>query len=138
MPRSGEDVLENGEGAGACEIQQTGIRENLTVMVKVMNRSDAAAEEVLQVYVKNLDSEYAAPNAGLCAFTRIFLPGKESKYVTLDIDKDSFTVINSEGERTTECRRFMVSVGFGQPDMRTRTLTGKDNITFTLHRTGKN
>ncbi len=128
-------MFRSGKGFEGSEIPAMDFCENLAVKVRIRNRSNVAADEVLQIYVKNLDSEYAAPNAGLCAFTRVALLGQESKCVTLNVNKDSFTVVNNEGEKGTSGSHFMVSVGFGQPDMRTRELTGKDNITFALHGT---
>ncbi len=90
--------------------------------------------EVLQVYVKDMESAYAAPNAKLCAFQRFFLSGGESGTLEIKLDREAFTVVNNEGERVTEGRRFQVSVGLGQPDERTRELTGKECITFIVER----
>ena len=115
----GEALTENGE---------------LTLRVNVDNRSCVGTGEVLQVYVKDMESAYAAPNAKLCAFQRFFLSGGESGTLEIKLDREAFTVVNNEGERVTEGRRFQVSVGLGQPDERTRELTGKECITFIVER----
>nr|WP_304968430.1 hypothetical protein [uncultured Acetatifactor sp.] len=52
----------------------------------------------------------------------------------LTIGKDAFTVVNQEGDRIVDGGKFRVSVGLGQPDERTRELTGKECITFTVVR----
>ncbi len=115
------------------EIPWADTSEKLMIKAKITNRSDTATEEVLQIYIKNLDSEYAPPNGKLCGFARVFLLGKESRWVTLEADRDAFLVVNSDGEKEIDGSRFLLSVGLGQPDARTRTLTGKENVTFALH-----
>ena len=64
----------------------------------------------------------------------MFLNGGESAEVELTIGKDAFTVVNQEGDRIVDGGKFRVSVGLGQPDERTRELTGKECITFTVVR----
>ena len=122
---------------GKREILRMDTAGDLTIKVKISNKSDVATGEVIQVYVKNLDSEYAPPNGKLCGVSRVFLSGKESRWVTLTVDKDAFTVVDNEGEKRMDGSRFLISVGLGQPDARTRTLTGKENIIFALHGKGE-
>lgn len=97
----------------------------------VANNSDMALEEVVQVYVK-ADSANATPNGKLCGFARVALAPGESKKVAVPVDKDAFTVINDQGEKLTDSSSFAVSVGFGQPDERTKELTGKECLEFTV------
>ena len=97
----------------------------------VANNSDKALEEVVQVYVK-ADSANATPNGKLCGFARVALAPGESKKVAVPVDKDAFTVINDQGEKLTDSSSFAVSVGFGQPDERTKELTGKECLEFTV------
>ena len=87
---------------------------------------------MIQAYVEALESPYATPNGKLCGFTRIFLNGGESTEVELKLKKDAFTVVNDEGERIVDGGKFRISMGLGQPDARTRELTGKDCIVFTV------
>ena len=97
----------------------------------VANNSDKALEEVVQVYVK-ADSANATPNGKLCGFARVALAPGESKKVAVPVDKDAFTVINDQGEKLTDSSSFAVRVGFGQPDERTKELTGKECLEFTV------
>lgn len=94
----------------------------------VSNRGTAATDEVIQVYIKAEDSVYATPAPRLCGFARVSLQPGETKSVKVPVDRDAFTVVNEEGERLVEGTRFTVSTGFGQPDARTRELTGKECI----------
>lgn len=122
---------------GQREIPRADIRGRLTIRVKVTNRSDTPTGEVIQVYSKNPDSEYAPVNGKLCGFARVFLAGKESRWVTLEADQDAFTVVNNDGEKEIHGNRFLISVGLGQPDARTGILTGKENVTFALQGMGE-
>ncbi len=104
---------------------------DFTVEAALANRGAVAQEEVVQVYVR-ADSENATPNSRLCGFARVaLLPGEEKK-VTVPLDRDAFAVINDKGEKLVDSHFFAVSVGFGQPDQRTRELTGKECLTFTV------
>ena len=50
----------------------------------------------------------------------------------IPVDRDAFTVVNDEGERLVDGTHFTVSAGFGQPDARTRELTGKECISMRI------
>ena len=101
-----------------------------TVTVTVTNKSDIAIEEVVQVYVKALDSPYAPPNPRLCAFARVRLSGRESRQVDLQLCPDAFYVIDEKGEKQPGGNRFLISAGLGQPDERTKELTGKECVSL--------
>lgn len=108
--------------------------KDFTLQVVVKNDSTYVQQEVVQVYMKAIDSAYTAPGGKLCGFARVEVaPGKE-KTVQLTIDKKAFTVVNEEGERIVDGDRFAVSVGFGQPDERTKELTGRETFQFMIHK----
>ena len=117
--------------AGALEWDVT---QDMTVSIRVKNEGQAATGEVVQAYVEALESDYATPNGKLCAFRRVFLNGGENGQVELTIGKDAFTVVNEEGNRIVDGGKFRVSIGLGQPDERTKELTGKECIVFTVDR----
>ncbi|MCI8287228.1 MAG: glycoside hydrolase family 3 protein [Lachnospiraceae bacterium] len=120
--------------AGADNTLEWNPQEELTVKVNLTNKSRIATGEVVQIYVKALESANVTPNGKLCAFSRVFLNGGERKEVELKIGTDAFTVVNEEGERLVEGGRFLFSAGLGQPDERTRELTGKECVAFTVVR----
>lgn len=133
-----------GTAEPACRVEESGCQRRcgketegtaeLTITVRLTNRSRTAAEEVVQVYGKALDSSDATPNARLCAFGRISLTGGESGEIELRIPEEAFTVVNEEGERVDGGKRYSFSVGLGQPDRRTEELTGKKCVSFTVVR----
>ena len=100
----------------------------LDIAAAVTNKGRITADEVVQVYIKALDSPHAAPAPKLCGFARVSLQPEETGSVKVPIDRDAFTVVNDEGERLVDGTHFLVSVGFGQPDERTKELTGKSCV----------
>ena len=113
------------EGAGIAE-QQADTRE-VVLNVQVTNRGDMATDDVIQVYVKDMESPYAVPNHSLCAFARVALGAGESKSVTLTVSGDAFRAVNDEGEFVQDSGKYVLFVGTGQPDARTKELTGKES-----------
>ena len=93
--------------------------------VTVSNTGDRDVEEVVQVYIKALDSADATPNERLCGFARVSVKAGGQAVVRVPVDRDALTVINDEGEKVSGGSRYAVSVGFGQSDARTEELTGK-------------
>lgn len=98
--------------------------------VKLTNRGQVGTGEVVQVYIRAEDAPDATPAAKLCGFARVWTPAEGEASVTVPIGAEAFTVVNEEGERLVEGKTFTVSVGLGQPDARTRALSGKECITF--------
>lgn len=118
------------EAGSTVEVAENGFAE---VEVLVENRGEKAAEEVVQIYIHAEESENATPHGKLCGFERVALEAGEKKLVTVLLDKDALKVVNEEGERLVEGKRFAVSAGFGQPDKRTAELTGKECICFSVN-----
>ena len=108
--------------------------DSVVLEADVENKGTMAAEEVLQVYVEALDSADAPKNPTLCAFARVALGAGESKTVKITVPADAFTVVDEEGNRKKEGKTFRLHVGFGQPDARTKELTGKEPAVVTLEK----
>ena len=94
------------------------------VTVTVTNQGAHAGRQVVQVYVKDLESSLAVPNHSLKAFQSVCLEAGESRKVTLELDRRAFEEVNEEGERVLESRRFRIYAGFSQPDARSVALMG--------------
>ena len=108
--------------------------DSVVLEADVENKGTMAAEEVLQVYVEALDSADAPKNPTLCAFARVALGTGETKTVKITVPADAFTVVDEEGNRKKEGKTFRLHVGFGQPDARTKELTGKEPAVVTLEK----
>ena len=98
--------------------------ENVNVSIDIKNIGGYDVEEVVQCYLKNLESRFAVLNHSLVAFKRISLKKGESKTVTLNIRRKEFEVVNDEGERILDSKKFKLFVGVSQPDKRSIDLTG--------------
>lgn len=115
-------------GAGNC----SNTSKCSAVAVQVKNESGRASSEVVQIYIKNLDSDLAVPNPQLCGFTRVKLLPGESRSVTVPIPEEAFMVVSNEGEYIYEGSRFMIYAGICQPDRRSAELTHKKPVEITV------
>ena len=106
--------------------------EDMKVCVEITNKSNMALAEVVQIYIKDNDSAFAPTNGKLCGFARVNMKAGETVKVCVPVDEDAFTVVNDEGKKAKVGKNFTVSVGFGQADARTKELTGKEAIVFTV------
>jgi beta-glucosidase len=112
---------------GDCVVKQARYRAG-KIEAEITNLGEYDTDEVIQVYVKNLDSIYAVRNYSLCAFQRVSLKKGETRTVELFIRKEAFLVVNEEGKYIADGGRFKLYVGFGQPDQRTWQLTKRHSI----------
>jgi beta-glucosidase len=120
---SGEAMYPFGYGLtyGNCVVKQAKFI-NGKVEVDIENIGTYDTGDVVQVYIKNKDSEFAVPNHSLCAFQRVFLKKGESTKLELPIRDEAFFVVNEEGKYVQEGSNYTIYVGFGQPDTRTEQL----------------
>lgn len=98
--------------------------ENINVSIDIKNIGDYDIEEVIQCYLKNLESEFAVLNHSLVSFKRISLKKGEVKTVILNIKRKEFETVNDNGERHIDSKSFKLSVGISQPDSRSVKLIG--------------
>ncbi len=103
-----------------------------TARVTVTNRSAFAAEEVVELYLKDEGSPDAPPNPILCGFQRVRLAPGEKKELCLALDARAFTVVREDGARVPGSGRWTLWAGFGQPDRRTAALSGKPCLSVTI------
>lgn len=102
--------------------------QEMTIKAVVENKGNYDTDEVVQVYLKDLESTYAVKNGNLCAFKRIHLKKGERKEVILKVPYQALFAINEEGERGLDSQSFVFSVGLSQGDERSIELTGERPI----------
>ena len=102
------------------------------IRVQIENKSDREIEEVLQVYIKDINSCFAAVNPKLCAFKRVVLQSYEKKTVEISLDERALMVVNDEGKNVIDCKHYEIHVGFSQPDERSVELTGMKPVVLNL------
>ena len=88
-------------------------------------------QDVVQVYCQNEGSENAPLNPRLIAFKRVFIPAGQEAHVSIRLDCEAFKVVNDQGERISE-GKVVLYVGMGQPDERTKELTGHEAVKLEL------
>ncbi len=99
------------------------------IVADIGNRGPRDTGEVLQVYIKRMDSEFAPPNPALCAFRRVWLPVWGHDTVEIPIPIEAFTVVDGDGNRVRG-GRFELLLGTSQPDELSAALTGKKPVRF--------
>ncbi len=89
--------------------------EPLKVSVKVTNTSKMEAQEVVQLYVSDMEASVEVPIRRLAGIQRVNLKGGESKVVEMEVAPEAFSVITDKDERKVEAGEFTIAVGGGQP-----------------------
>ena len=100
--------------------------------VTVTNRSAFAAEEVIELYLKDNKSLLAPTNPILCGFCRVALTPGEQREVIIPISSKAFSVVNDDGERIHGSGSWTLYAGFGQPDPRTEELTSRKCLSVVI------
>ncbi len=101
-----------------------------SISIKAIVSSTDDMENILQVYVKDLNSPYAVKNHSLCAFKRISLHANEEKEIVLSVSKDALLSVDEDGNRGLYGTEFTFSVGFSQPDDISKALMDSPVITL--------
>lgn len=98
--------------------------KGVKLFIETENQKNTETDDVLQVYIKDLDTEYAVLNPTLAAFKRIHLNGNVSGKTEIFVDKRAFTSVDENGNRKITGKNFKLYAGFSQPDARSEVLTG--------------
>ncbi len=123
---AGEPLYPFGYGLSYGDVRMTAATvEGMTVTATVKNHSEFAADEIVQVYIKDEESLFAPVNPVLWGFGRVSLAAGEKKTVEIALSKHAYTVVNEKGERVPGSGKYSVYCGFNQPDARSEALTGK-------------
>ena len=93
------------------------------VTVTVENKGAMDTDEVVQIYCQNEGSENAPLHPRLAAFRRVHVPAGQRIQAVLPVEDRRMQVVTDAGEKISE-GRVVLYVGLGQPDERTRELTG--------------
>lgn len=95
-----------------------------SVTVTVQNTGKAATEDVLEIYIKDIESPDEVRNCRLCGFKRLSLQAGERRTVTVPLDKNTFTVVGEDGVRHPGSGHYTIWAGFSGPDGLSEQLTG--------------
>jgi beta-glucosidase len=89
--------------------------EDVNVSVLVSNKGNMDGDEVVQLYLSDLEASTPRPIRQLEGFERINLKSGESKRIEFVLKARQFSMINQKTERVIEPGKFMISVGGQQP-----------------------
>ena len=101
---------------------------DIELEVTVTNAGTVTTDDVIQVYIKDLESPLAARNHSLCAFKRVCLAAGETKTVQMKVKNAAMNVVDEQGERHIDSHQFKLYAGVSQPDHRSVALTGKKPV----------
>ena len=102
------------------------------VSYEIVNRSDRAVEETVQVYKKNRTSKWEVRNTVLCGFAKVCLAPGETRQGEIQLDEYAFTVVNDQGKRVQDGSDYLLYVGTHGPDKRSEELTGTKAIALDI------
>lgn len=121
---------------GEISLSEKRVRRNnsLTATVTVTNKGDVKAEEVVQMYIQDIEASVDAPKYQLYGIKRIELEPGSSQKVEFEITPQMMELVNNKGERVLERGDFRVYIGGSSPGERSVELgLGKlKEATFTL------
>ena len=109
------------------------IGDSIELNFEVFNNSNIPGEEVVQVYINDMEASFRTPNSSLIFFKRIHLNSGEKKRINLLIDDNTMGSYNEKGVKEIEPGNFKIFVGGSSPGVRSKEL-GKmiKEISFTV------
>ena len=122
-------------GVAVSKPKVTG-NDTLEVTVTVTNSGTRAGDEVVQLYVKDLEASTSVPHHELRGFERITLAPGESRPVTFTLTPRDLSLIDDAGRRVLEPGVFRLFIGGSQPDARSLALTGQKVLSIDVELTG--
>ncbi|MCB0533360.1 MAG: glycoside hydrolase family 3 C-terminal domain-containing protein [Saprospiraceae bacterium] len=96
--------------------------EPIDVEFQVTNTGKYRADEVVQLYLSDLEASVAVPKYALKAFQRINLAPGASQKVTMRITPEMMMLVDENGERRIEPGKFKVMAGGAVPSSRSLAL----------------
>ncbi|MBU9722211.1 MULTISPECIES: glycoside hydrolase family 3 C-terminal domain-containing protein [Bacillaceae] len=110
--------------------------ENVEFTIKVKNTGEQVADEIVQLYVKDVEATVGVPNWELKGFRNVTLSPDEEREVSFTLTPRELSIINEVGQRILEPGKFEIYIGGSQPDQRSVALTGTEVLKYELEVTG--
>jgi beta-glucosidase len=99
--------------------------QSVELTATVENAGARAGDEVVQLYLTDLEASCVVPARELRGFQRITLAPGQSRRVTFTLAPRDLSLIDEQGRRVLEPGRFRATIGGSQPDARSVALTGQ-------------
>ena len=89
----------------------------LTVTVEVENTGSRSGDEVVQLYLQDVEASVPAPRLTLVGFKRVKLAASDKKKLNFSVTPDQMALIDSQGKWMIEPGEFRLWAGGAQPDL---------------------
>ena len=99
--------------------------KKITASVTVKNNGSRDADEIVQLYIRDMVASISRPVKELKGFQRIHLAVGESKEVSFDITPDMLKFYNSDLKHVIEPGDFQIMIGTNSKDVKTMKLSVK-------------
>jgi beta-glucosidase len=96
--------------------------EKITATAKITNTGKLPGEEVVQLYITDVESSTRAPLFSMKGFQRVMLEPGESKEIKFEILPDMMQIFDDEGIGFIEPGEFKISIGGSLPTERSKEL----------------
>jgi len=103
-------------------------KQSVDVEVTVSNSGKVESEEVVQLYITDVEASTDAPLFSLNGIQRIKLKPGSSSVVKFTITPEMMELVNAKGERIIEPGKFKISVGGSLPGKRSETLGASKSL----------
>jgi beta-glucosidase len=110
--------------------------QDLAVTVRVTNSGRMRADEIVQVYLTDVEASTRVPRWQLVNFRRVPLEPGATTEVSLPVEARQMSLVDDAGNRLIEPGRFTVHVGGSQPDARSIALRGMSPLRADFEVTG--
>lgn len=113
-------------------------QEDVNVTADITNTGNVAAKEIVQFYVRDVESSVSKPEKELKGFAKVFCMPGETKRVTFKLDKRSFAYYDTDlHDWYVESGAFEILIGASSRDIRLREVmivesTVEKKIKYTL------
>lgn len=101
-------------------VARTDAQYGVQVTLDITNTGVMAADEVVQVYVRDVKSSIVTPRKLLKEFARVSLAPGERRAVAFTLDHEAFRLLNARMEWVVEPGDFEIMVGASSEDIRLR------------------
>ena len=92
--------------------------EGLTCRVNVTNTGSVNADEIVQLYLTDLEASVTVPRFALKGFQRVTLETGQTKTVAFKLSPEDMALVNDKGQRIVEPGRFKITIGGCSPGAR--------------------
>lgn len=101
-----------------------GTNENIECSIKVKNIGSCTSDEIVQLYLKDVEAGVELPRWQLRGIRRVSLQACEETEVSFTLTPEMLALIDDNGKSMLEPGIFEVYIGGSQPDERSQKLTG--------------